>query len=269
MNAAKFAALLFLTMPGWAQLTSFNDSGVRLGHMHLAVKDVDAQKQFWTEMLPGTIVKNGGLEFIQFPGVYIMLRKAEPTGSPEGTIVNHFGLVVKDLESLKAKWKAAGVEFKPAENPKAGYVSAPDGIRVEVFEDPKLPFPATMNHVHFYSPDVKAMQGWYVKVFGVEASERRCVSCVTNVRYMATGNLPGDINLSFAPGKPELVGTKGRSLDHIGFDVKDLDTFAKKMETLGIKFDVAPRQIANSKTKISFITDPWGTYIEVTEGLAP
>ena len=269
MTAAKFAALISLAIPAWAQLTSFNDAGVRMGHMHLAVTDVDAQKRFFTEMLPGNIVKNGPLELIQFPGVYIMLRKAEPTGPPEGTIMNHFGFVVKDLEGLKTKWKAAGVEFKPAENPKAGYVHGPDGIRVEVFEDPNLPFPATMNHVHFYSPDVKAMQAWYVKTFGVEASERRCVSCVTNVRYMATGNLPGDINLSFAPGKPELVGTKGRSFDHIGFDVKDLDAFAKKAEALGIKFDVAPRQIPNSKTKIAFITDPWGTYIEITENLAP
>lgn len=266
----KLAALFCVSLvPAFAQLTAPNDAGVRIGHMHLAVNDVDAQKQFWTAMMGGTVVKNGPLELIQFPGVFIMLRKAEPTGSPEGTVVNHFGFVVKDLETMKAKWKAAGVEFKPAENPKAGYVSAPDGIRVEVFEDANLPVPVTMNHVHFYAPDVKAMQAWYVKTFGFEPSQRRCVSCVTNVRYMETANLPGDINLSFAPGKPELVGTKGRSIDHIGFDVKNLDEFAKKMEAQGVKFDVAPRAVANTKVKISFITDPWGTYIEVTEGLAP
>ena len=65
-----------------------------------------------------------------------------------------------------------------------------------------------------------------------------------------------------------MAPTKGRSLDHIGYDVKNLDEFAKRVESLGIKFDAPPRQIPNSQVKIAFLTDPWGTYIEVTEGLA-
>lgn len=66
-----------------------------------------------------------------------------------------------------------------------------------------------------------------------------------------------------------MAPTKGRSLDHIGFEVNDLDAFAKKPEALGISFDVAPRQVSDSKTRVAFLTDPWGTYIEVTENLAP
>ena len=77
------------------------------------------------------------------------------------------------------------------------------------------------------------------------------------------------VNLSFSQGKTELAPTKGRSLDHIGFDVKSLDTFAKKLEAEGIKLDAPIRQIPNSKTKVAFLTDPWGTYVELTEGLAP
>ena len=59
-----------------------NQVGVTMGHVHLAVTDVDAQKQFWTSMMGGTLVKNGPLELIQFPGVFIMLRKAEPFRLP-------------------------------------------------------------------------------------------------------------------------------------------------------------------------------------------
>jgi len=51
--------------------------------------------------------------------------------------------------------------------------------------------------------------------------------------------------------------------------VKNLDAFAKKLEAEGIKLDAPIRQIPNSKTKVGFLTDPWGTYIELTEGLAP
>jgi hypothetical protein len=28
-------------------------------------------------------------------------------------------------------------------------------------------------------------------------------------------------------------------------------------------------KVPNGKTKVAFLTDPWGTYIELTEGLAP
>ena len=35
--------------------------GVALGHIHLAVKDVEATKQFFTTMLGGKLVSNGPL----------------------------------------------------------------------------------------------------------------------------------------------------------------------------------------------------------------
>lgn len=272
MRLAKFVALFsFLVIPALAQLAPPNDAGVRMGHIHLAVKDVDAQKHFWTDMMGGTIVKNGPIELIQFPGIYIMLRKAEPTGPPEGTPVNHFGFVLKDVQPAIAKWKAAGLKWSQAENPDAGYVWGPDEVRVEVFGNPQLTVPIQMDHVHFYHPpaQIDEVKAWYVKNFGAAPGQRRCVSCVKNVRIMETGNFPGSINFSFAPGKADLVGTKGRAIDHIGFEVNNLDEFVKKLEAQGIKMDIAPRTVPNSKTKIAFLTDPWGTYIELTEGLGP
>jgi hypothetical protein len=61
--------------------------------------------------------------------------------------------------------------------------------------------------------------------------------------------------------------TKGRSIDHIGFEVKDLETFCKKLEAGGIKFDIAYRKVPALGISIAFFTDPFGTYIELTEGL--
>jgi hypothetical protein len=55
-----------------------NDLGVRLGHIHLTVKDVGAQRQFWTGMMGGTLVQNGPLAMIQFPGVFILLEEGQP-----------------------------------------------------------------------------------------------------------------------------------------------------------------------------------------------
>ena len=117
------AAVLFST-PAFAQLVEPNQIGVRMGHVHLAVTDVDAQKQFWIGIMGGTLVTNGPLEMIQFPGVYIMLRKVDTAvESNAGAIVNHFGFTVKDFPSSLAKWKAANLKIEPTQNPNEVYVS--------------------------------------------------------------------------------------------------------------------------------------------------
>ena len=66
-------AMLAWATPALAQLGPANDMGVALGHIHMTVKDVEAQKRFWTEMLGGTLVTNGPLTLIQFPGIFVML----------------------------------------------------------------------------------------------------------------------------------------------------------------------------------------------------
>jgi catechol 2,3-dioxygenase-like lactoylglutathione lyase family enzyme len=266
-QAALACGLLF-SIPAFAQLAEpANDLGVRLGHVHLTVKDIAAQRRFWTEM-GGTFVQNGPLNLIQFPGVFIMLREGNPTAPPAGSIVDHFGFVLKDINAARAKWKAANITYTVgATNPNQGYVEAPDGIRVEVFGDPSLPGPIGMDHIHLQLPasDIPAIQAWYEKVLGGLTGKRKTVARagVTECSYFHR------FNISFSPSEMKREPTKGRSLDHLGFEVKNLDEFAKRLDTLGMKLDIPLQQVPNSKTKIAFLTDPWGTYIELTENLAP
>ena len=53
-------------------------------------------------------------------------------------------------------------------------------------------------------------------------------------------------------------------LDHIGFDVKNHAAFLKKIEAEGIKLDEPVRKSSSGNT-ITYITDPWGTRIEIIE----
>lgn len=270
MKTAKTAFVLmlaaFAAASAFGQLAPPNEAGVRLGHIHLAVKDVAAQEHFLTDMMGGTIVKNGPLSMIQFPGVYILLRKADPSGPPAGSIVDHFGFVYKDLPTMLARWKAAGIEIEQATNPLQAYVHAPDGIRIEVFGDPMIPVPVRMDHIHFFTMHVAEMQAWYAKVFGGTPGQRQRVA---GPGIIDCDFLPGNINLSFGERDIKPVPTKGRSLDYIGFDVTDIDAFAKKLQAMGIQFEAAPRQVPDTKARVAFLTDPWGTYIEVTENLSP
>jgi hypothetical protein len=55
-------------------------------------------------------------------------------------------------------------------------------------------------------------------------------------------------------------------LDHIGFEVSGLEAFCRRLAGLGVTFDVPYSKdrtgVANAR-----LTDPWGTSIELTEGL--
>jgi catechol 2,3-dioxygenase-like lactoylglutathione lyase family enzyme len=267
MNIRSGVALAVLAvMPAFAQLAPFNDAGVTLGHIHLLVKDVDAQKRFWTAMMDGTPVMNEQLAMIEFPGVYILFRQGEATAPPAGSIVDHFGLVFKDLPASLAKWKANGIEIEQNQNPLQGYVHAPDGVRVEFFGDPSLDAPVKMDHVHFWPVDTAAIQAWYARAFGGKPGQRPRVS---TPGWIDCDFFPG-ANFSFSPQEKKLAFTAGRSLDHIGFEVKNLDATLMRLEGQGIRIDEGPRPSPNSKRlRVAYVTDPWGTRIELTEGLSP
>lgn len=260
-------ALLWVA-PALAQLVEPNQIGVRMGHIHLAVKDVDAQKQFWTSVMGGTLVKNGPLELIQFPGVFIMLRQSDSSTPPAGSIVEHFGFIVKDMPGALARWREAGVKTQPTENPNEVYVLAPDGVRVEVYGEPAVPTSVSMNHIHFYPVDIPAIKRWYVNAFGANPGRRPCIACLSNPRMIEADDLPG-VNLSFSPGSKAPLPTKGRAIDHIGFEVENLEALVASLDAKGIKIEAPIRTVPGTRLKIAFLTDPWGTYIELTEGLAP
>src|SRR5258705_5072512 len=158
------AVAVLCATPAFAQLVEPNQVGVRMGHVHLTVTNVEAQKHFWIDIMGGTLVKNGPLELIQFRGVFVMLRKTEAAVEPPaGAIVNHFGFIVKDMPARLANWQAANLQIEPTENPNEVYVNAPDGIRLEVYGEQALPTPVSMNHIHYNAPDIPGIKAWYVK----------------------------------------------------------------------------------------------------------
>jgi hypothetical protein len=60
---------------------------------------------------------------------------------------------------------------------------------------------------------------------------------------------------------------KGRMLNHIGFEVTDLEAFCKKLEASGVMFDQPYSKKRHSSFASAELTDPLGIFIELTEGL--
>jgi catechol 2,3-dioxygenase-like lactoylglutathione lyase family enzyme len=252
---------LLLASPAAAQLAPPNKNGITYGHMHLTVRDMEVHKKLFVEHFGGVVVQKGPLTAVKLPNMLIAFRQAEPTGESQGTVMDHFGFKVRDMAGFLAKWKAAGYpvqsEFTGAEGFPNAYVMAPDGVRIELQEDKTLPVVASGYHIHFITPDYKKLMAWYLETFSLEPFKRGTIETTTNV--------PG-MNLSFGDSKTPTAPTRGRAIDHIGFEVDNLEQFCKMLEAKGIKFDVPYREVPAIELKIAYITDPSGTYIELTEG---
>ncbi len=278
--ALLFSALLvvFAASTASAQLVAAKDGPIVYGHHHLNTTNMDAQKKFFVDTLGGTLIKVGtnNAEVVKFPNVLIFFRSNQaPTGGTRGTTVNHIGFSVPNLrqavDKIKAngfqmitKTEAVGREVKDdiaaplqAGGASIAFALAPDEVKVELVEIKQQTIPITLHHVHFFNPKNTEMQAWYVKTFGAKPR--------TGGPFPAA-DLPG-VALNFSPSTDPVVATQGRSLDHIGFEVKNLEEFCKKLEADGIKLAVPYRKVPALGISIAFITDPWGTYIEMTEGL--
>jgi catechol 2,3-dioxygenase-like lactoylglutathione lyase family enzyme len=187
-----------------------------------------------------------------------LVQQAEVQGPSVGTAVNHVGFRVKDLAAAEVKWKAAGGVMLPDKpSPTQSYVELPGGTKVELIEDKSLDVPIANHHIHFFTPSDAETQAWYIEMFGV--------SPATRGRFK-TGNMAG-VELTFAVSQTPVVGTQGHAVDHIGFEVNNLEEFCKKLEAKGVKFDRPFRAVPQIGLNIAFLTDPWGGYIELTEGL--
>jgi catechol 2,3-dioxygenase-like lactoylglutathione lyase family enzyme len=232
--------------------------GVSMGHLHILTKDIDAHRKLWVDTLGAKVVKAGPLELFQFPGVYVALRKGEPTTGTVGTVIDHLGFLTKNLDETKAKLTANGAKvMREMPDTRQMFIEFPDGVKVEFTEDKSISEPIRHHHVHFASHQIDQMREWYAKTFGAVAGMRS--------RFKAA-DLPG-VNLTWNQADTGLPTSKGTSVDHIGFEVDNLEAFCKKLEAAGVKFDRPYTKLPQLGLDVAFFTDPWGVYIELTEGL--
>lgn len=253
-------ALFLLPFTLSAQLPPGNEAGVAMGHLHLNAKDPAASKRFWVDYLGAQTVKLGNLDVYKFPDVLVMVRKTDATAPSEGSAVNHLGFLVKDLDAELKRCAQPGMECRVQRvltDTRQAFVLNADDVKVELVEDAKMADRVRHHHIHFFNQQIMDSRAWYAKMFSAKPGKRG--------KFWAA-DLPG-VNLSWAESPEAVVPTKGRSIDHIGFEVKNLEQFAKSLEAQGVKFDVPYRKVPQLGIAVAFFTDPWGAYVELTEGL--
>ena len=261
---APMRMLCLLAVPAatlLAQIPAPNSAGVSMGHLHFVVPNPEVEKKLFIDLLGAEVTKTGSLELLRVPGIYIVVARANtpPAGGTNGSVVNHIGFEVKDFAGFKAKAMAANVAWQELTPNVQAFVTLPDEIRLEIMENKDLSTPVAFHHIHESVTDQKAGLAWYLKEFGAKEGSRRN----TGVALIPGGEV------DYLRAQMAQAPTKGRSLDHIGFEIKNLKEYCDKLKADGVPFDLEYREMPQlGGLKIAFVLDPNGTRIELTEGLA-
>lgn len=241
----------------WAQLPPPNAAGVSAGHDIFSFHDIDAANKFWNT-LGGEPAQLGPLKMTKFPGALFLMRKGDPKGGTEGSTIAYIGFKVRNLADSLARWEMTGITPLPGKTATQAFLMAPDDVKVRITEDRSLQTPIAADLIAMAVPDVAAAQAWYEKWFGAKLVRRGGES---------VGEIPG-ANILFTKAAGPVSGTKGRAFDRIGLEVRNVEEVCRNFEAAGIKLDTPYRKAASMNLAVCVLTDPWGTYIEVSEGLA-
>jgi len=260
-----------------AQLS--NDAApIVVSHFRLNVTSVDAHLKFWVDTLGGEAFEwQDGTAGVRFPDVVLALEEQAPTGPTRGTTFDHIGFAAPDVPALAAKAAAAGFQRTVGREPGPGfdsppptagnygrfeYLIGPDGVKVELVTAEEGAPPIAFHHVHFVNRQFTEMGQWYIKALNATQREGPTYD------YFFGADLPGvGYMLNFFSWLPEedLVGTAGRAVDRVGFDVHGLEALCAELESKGIELAV-PYHVEDGLGWATVI-DPWGTVLELSEGM--
>lgn len=233
------------------------------GHLHLTATNAQEAADWYSKHFGGASTGFGGAtgdgvkidrSIVSDIPIVIFQKEAGFAGSV-GSAVDHIGFSMPDIAGTLAALVADGakqlgepVNFGGMD---LAFVEDPWGTKIEIIDDPDT---RGMHHIHLHSPDAAATLDWYEMAFGGERAKFKGV--LPALKY-------GQVWLIVQGSKKELAPTKGRAMDHLGWNFPDLDAAAKELKAKGVKFSLDPRPYKN--IKIAFIDGPDGVRIELVE----
>ena len=280
-----------------AQLAAPTPAGASLAAVYYTVPDVAAHKKIWVEIFGAKPTMVGKTEMLKLPGVFIVLTQGTP--STATAMVQHLGIGGKDLNPIRAKLTAAGIQTAAG----AQFVDLPNNLRLEFIDDPAGQEGPAAHHIHYFVPNNTDGRAWYMKFFGASENARRggavpSALLTTPPNWISLdfspgggagrGGAGGRGGRGGAPGAPGAapapapapapaaapaaapagpVSNKGTVLDHFALEVKGLDAFVKKIEAEGVKV-TKPVSTNADGLKTAMIVDGVGNDVELIEGLA-
>jgi hypothetical protein len=267
-------------------------------HLRLLYSERTSDENFWTSLgglhssLGAITTQNGitlpGQRLIRFPGLLIwgatplpkepqvfrgeiVVQPGGANGQPrsttappvlgsEGSRLDYLGFKVKNLRDSLAQWQRVGIRPLPSNDSRIVYLMSPTRAKVRITEDTQIARPIETDEVLMKVPNVSAATSWYEKWFA---------ATITKTGGDTIASFPG-FRIRFVATNETLKGTELHAIECIGFDVENLSDLMKKMVNEGVTINRPYAQVNERFAPLRGIVrvmDPWGTIIEVSEGL--
>ena len=177
----------------------------------------------------------------------------------QGSVVNHVGFIVDNVQQRVAQWKAAGVTVLPGNNNRLdqAFVETPDGVRMEILEDKTQIVPIRNEHVHFVAAGSRNSQS-----AGLVCEDLRRQGRHPQQR---AGRGPSGRADPVRQGRHEAgADARARARPH---RFRREGPRSLREEDRGGRHQArrAGSQESPHGNTITYITDPWGTRIEIIQ----
>jgi lactoylglutathione lyase len=125
-----------------------------------------------------------------------------------------------------------------------------------------------MLHTSITVLDLERSLAFYTGVLGLEFERRRAIpENHAEIAFVKDPVSGGRVELTWWEGKTEIEA--GDQLDHLAFEVPELDLFLEKARAAGVRVAKEPYRLLGGSGRIAFLLDPDGIWIELIEPASP
>jgi len=240
-------------------------------HIHLNEPAAEASA-WWEKNIPGGRRITEAPNRIMYGAVRLMFLGSSSTGPSMGSVFEHLGFSVADLDAKMRDLAAINTKvIEPVKNVaglyKTALIETPWGTQIQLVQDPEL---LGLHHVQLRLPDTEAAFAWYLDKFGGERTKLK--GQVDSVKYACTG---GFTTAYIFISQGQSVPSQGRAVDHIGWrSTATINDTKAMLEGKQVQLTTQPRPLnlpGGPPINYFYVAGPSGARIEIVErpGLKP
>jgi catechol 2,3-dioxygenase-like lactoylglutathione lyase family enzyme len=239
-------------------------------HIHLN-EPANEASVWWEKNIPGARRITEAPNRLMYGAVRLMFLGARSTGGSQGSVIEHLGFSVPDLDATMRSLASINTNvIEPVKNVpslyKTALIESPWGTRIQLVQDPEL---VGLHHVQLRSPDPEAAYAWLLDKFGGERTKIK--GQLDAVKYAGIG---GFTTVYIVIARGDSVPSQGRAIDHIGWrSTATINDTKAMLESKQVQLTSQPSLTLPNGPPINFfyVAGPNGARIEIVErpGLQP
>jgi catechol 2,3-dioxygenase-like lactoylglutathione lyase family enzyme len=240
-------------------------------HIHLNEPAAEASV-WWEKNVSGARRITEAPDRLMYGAVRLMFLGARSTGGSLGSVIEHLGFSVADLDARMRELAAINTKvIEPVKNIpglyKTALIESPWGTQIQLVQDPDL---LGLHHVQLRAPDPEAAYAWLLDKFGGERTQIK--GQLDSVKYAGNG---GFTTVYILIARGESVPSQGRAIDHIGWrSTSPINDTKALLEGKQVQLTSQPRPLTlpgGPPINYFYVAGPSGARIEIVErpGLKP